>query len=113
MHREVPLLLAPLPLVPASLEQLCLSQFFTKLDLCSTYNLVHIRDGDEWKTTIRATSGHYEYCMMPYGFSSTPSVFQRLNNDVQRDMQGKFVIAYMHDILVYSSSLESHVNHVH
>lgn len=52
-----------LPLVSATLEQLCSTQFFfvTNLDLRSVYNLVCIREGDEWKTTFSSTSGHYEY----------------------------------------------------
>lgn len=33
-------------------------------------------------------------------------------NDVLRDMLGKFVIAYMNNILIYSPSLETHVDYV-
>ena len=60
----------PLPLVPASLEQVRGSQYFTKLDLRSAYNLVCIREGDEWKTTFVTANGHNEYKVMPYGSSS-------------------------------------------
>lgn len=41
-----------------------------------------------------------------------PSVFQCLINDVLQDMLGKFVIAYVDDILIYSPSLKTHVKHV-
>ncbi|KAK3510623.1 hypothetical protein QTP70_011877 [Hemibagrus guttatus] len=37
----------PLPLVPATLEQLRGARLFTKLDLRSAYNLIRIREGDE------------------------------------------------------------------
>ncbi len=57
----------PLPLVPASLEQLRKAKYFTKLDLRSAYNLISIREGDEWKTAFSMTSGHYEYLVMPFG----------------------------------------------
>jgi hypothetical protein len=43
------------------------ARFFTKLDLRSAYNLVCIREGDEWKTAFSTTSGHYEYLAIPYG----------------------------------------------
>ncbi|KAK3572897.1 hypothetical protein QTP86_010584 [Hemibagrus guttatus] len=56
----------PLPLVPAALEQLRGARFFTKLDLRSAYNLVQIREGDEWKTAFHTTHGHYEYRVMPF-----------------------------------------------
>ncbi len=59
--------LYPLPLVPAALEQLRGARLFTKLDLRSAYNLNRIREGDEWKTAFVTPTGHYEYCIMPYG----------------------------------------------
>ncbi len=60
----------PLPLVPAALEELRGASIFLKLDLLSAYNLVHIREGDEWKTAFITPSGHYEYHVIPYGLSN-------------------------------------------
>lgn len=75
------------------------------LDLLSAYNLVRSREGDEWKTTFITTSSHYEYRVMPYGLANTPSVFQAFFNDVLRDMLGRYMIAFIDDILVYSPTL--------
>ncbi len=102
----------PLPLVPAALEQLRTARYFTKLDLRSAYNLIRIREGDEWKTAFSTTSGHYEYRVMPFGLANSPSVFQAFVNDVFRDMLSQFVIVYIDDILIYSDSLDTHVKHV-
>ncbi|KAK3560480.1 hypothetical protein QTP86_009608 [Hemibagrus guttatus] len=102
----------PLPLVPAALEQLRGARFFTKLDLRSAYNLVRIRERDEWKTAFHTTHGHYEYLVMPFGLTNAPAVFQSLINEVFQDILGKWVIAYIDDILVYSTSLEKHIRHV-
>ncbi|KAK3541748.1 hypothetical protein QTP86_002145, partial [Hemibagrus guttatus] len=102
----------PLPLVPAALEQLLGAWVFTKLDLRSAYNLVHIREDDEWKTAFHTTHGHYEYCVMPFGLTNAPAVFQALINGVFRDLLGRGVIAYIDDILVYSTSMEDHVRQV-
>ncbi|KAK3535520.1 hypothetical protein QTP70_016934 [Hemibagrus guttatus] len=102
----------PLPLVPAALEQLCGAWVFTKLDLRSAYNLVRIQEGDERKTAFHMTHGHYEYCVMPFGLTNTPAVFQALINEVFRDLLGRGVIAYIDDILVYSTSMEDHVRQV-
>ncbi|KAK3566681.1 hypothetical protein QTP86_003194 [Hemibagrus guttatus] len=102
----------PLPLVPAALEQLRGARVFTKLDLHSAYNLVRIREGDEWKTAFHTTHGHYEYCVMPFGLTNTPAIFQALINEVFRDLLGRGVIDYIDDILVYSTSMEEHVRQV-
>ena len=56
-----------LPLIATAIESMHRVRFFIKLDLRSTYNLVRIREGDEWKTAFSTTSGHYEYLVMPYG----------------------------------------------
>ncbi len=102
----------PLPLVPAALEQLREARYFTKLDLRSAYNLIRIREGDEWKTAFSTTSGHYEYRVMPFGLSNSPSVFQSFINEVFRDMLNRWLIVYIDDILIYSRSLREHVQHV-
>ncbi len=81
----------PLPLVPAALEQLREARYFTKLDLRSTYNLIRIREGDEWKTAFSTTTGHYEYLVMPFGLANSPSVFQSFINEVFRDMLNRWV----------------------
>ncbi|KAK3506722.1 hypothetical protein QTP70_017705 [Hemibagrus guttatus] len=102
----------PLPLVSAALEQLRGASFFTKLDLRSAYNLVRIREGDEWKTAFHTTHGHYEYLVMPFGLTNALALFQSLINGVFQDILGKWVIAYIDNILVYSTSLEEHMRHV-
>lgn len=102
----------PLPLVPAALEQLRGARLFSKLDLRSAYNLIRIRHGDEWKTAFVTPSGHYEYQVMPFGLSNAPAVFQSYMNEVLRPFLNRFVIVYIDDILIYSSSRSEHHNHV-
>jgi hypothetical protein len=65
----------PLPLIATTIESIHAARFFTKLDLRSAYNLVSIREGDEWKTAFSTISGHYVYLVMPYGLMNAPSVF--------------------------------------
>ncbi len=102
----------PLPLVPAALEQLRQAKYYTKLDLRNAYNLIRIREGDEWKTAFSTPSGHYEYLVMPFGLANSPSVFQAFMNDIFCDMLDRWVIVYIDDILIYSDTQEEHVRHV-
>ncbi len=102
----------PLPLVPAALEELHGANLFSKLDLRSAYNLIRIRQEDEWKTAFITLSGHYEYQVMPYGLSNSPSVFQNFMNEIFQDILHKSVIIYIDDILIYSTNLSDHIQHV-
>ncbi|KAI2657384.1 Transposon Tf2-6 polyprotein [Labeo rohita] len=102
----------PLPLVPAALEQLRSAVIFTKLDLRSAYNLIRIREGDEWKTAFVTPTGHYEYQVMPYGLVNAPSVFQNFIHEVLREFLHHFVIVYIDDILICSKSEAEHHHHV-
>uniref|UniRef100_A0A8C5PED6 Gypsy retrotransposon integrase-like protein 1 n=1 Tax=Leptobrachium leishanense TaxID=445787 RepID=A0A8C5PED6_9ANUR len=102
----------PLPLITELMDRLRTSTIFTKLDLRGAYNLVRIRDGDEWKTAFRSRYGHYEYLVMPYGLCNAPATFQRFLNDIFRDILDQFVIIYLDDILIYSNTAESHETHV-
>ncbi len=96
----------------SAFERLQGASIFTKLDLRNAYHLVRIREGDEWKTAFNTPRGHFEYLVMPFGLSNSPAVFQALVNDVLRDMVDQFIYVYLDDILIFSSSLQEHVQHV-
>ncbi|XP_041430600.1 uncharacterized protein LOC121397614 [Xenopus laevis] len=102
----------PLPLIPELFQRLREAKVFSKLDLRGAYNLVRIREGDEWKTAFRTRYGHFEYLVMPFGLCNAPATFQHFVNDVFRDFLDVFVIIYLDDILVFSNSLEDHRVHM-
>jgi len=37
------------------------AQWFTKMDLKNGFNLIQMREGDEWKTAFRTRYGLYEF----------------------------------------------------
>uniref|UniRef100_A0A8K9V3S6 Gypsy retrotransposon integrase-like protein 1 n=1 Tax=Oncorhynchus mykiss TaxID=8022 RepID=A0A8K9V3S6_ONCMY len=65
-----------------------------------------------WKTAFNTPLGHFEYRVLPFGLANAPAVFQALVNDVLRDMLNIFVFVYLDDILIFSPSLQIHVQHV-
>ena len=47
---------------------------------------------------------------MPFGLTNAPSTFMRFINDTFRRLHlGRFVVIYLDDILVFSSSWEDHL----
>ena len=103
----------PLPLVTELQSRLGKASWFTALDLKGAYNLIRIKDGEEWKTAFRTVLGHYEYLVMPFGLTNAPASFQSMINDVLREYLDEFVVVYLDDILIYSETLEEHKEHVH
>lgn len=49
---------------------------------------------------------------MPFGLTDAPSTFQSLMNDVLKSFIRKFLLVFFDDILVYSGSWSSHLQHV-
>lgn len=56
--------------------------------------------------------GLYEWLVMPFGRCNAPTSFMRLMNDVMCPLLDSFVIIYLDDILVYSSTQEQHMSHL-
>ena len=102
----------PLPLIDELLDRLREARFFTRIDLRGAYNLLRIAKGDEWKTAFRTRYGLFQYNVMPFGLTNAPASFQHLMNDTFKDMLDRSLIIYLDDLLIYSSTLKQHQEHV-
>ena len=98
----------PLPRIEETLNQICSAKYFTRLDLWSAYNLIRIKEGDEWKTALRTSYGLFEFLFMPFGLTNAPATRQRFINDTLREFLDVICICYLDDILIYSNNLQDH-----
>jgi len=73
---------------------------------------VMIKEKDMQKTTFRTRYGHYEFVVMPFGLTNAPAIFMDLMNRVFRSYLDKFVVVFIDDILIYSSSQMEHAYHL-
>ena len=62
------------------------------------------------KTVIVTPFGLFEFICMPFGLKNAAHTFQRLMDNVLRDCS--FAYVYLDDILVASSSVDEHRQHL-
>ena len=62
---------------------------------------------DEWKTAFKTELSLYEYTVMPFGFMNTPSSFQKMMDEVLRDLH-ECAVWYIDDILVHTGDSTLH-----
>ncbi|GBG81893.1 hypothetical protein CBR_g34076 [Chara braunii] len=102
----------PLPRIDNLLERLGSAKFFSKLDLKSGYHQLEIRQEDRYKTAFKTRYGHFEWLVIPFGLTNAPATFQAAMITEFQHMLDRFVLIYLDDILVYSRSLDEHVEHL-
>lgn len=106
----------PLPRISDLLDQLGKAQFFSTLDLAASYWQVQMHPDSQQKTTFTITHGLFEFRVMPFGLRNAPAVFQCLMQQILTGLNPPdgpdFVSVYLDDILVFSPSLEDHLDHL-
>jgi hypothetical protein len=100
----------PLPLIGDLVDKVGKAKLFTKLDLRWGYNNIRIKEGDEWKAAFTTPFGSFEPLVMYFGLTNSPATFQTMMNEIFKDMihEGKIVV-YIDDILIYTDTMEGHV----
>jgi len=102
----------PLPLISDLLNSPRKARVYSKIDLHYTYHLVHIANGDKWKTAFRICYKLFKWSVMPFGLTNTSMAFQRFINNIFSDLLDVCVVIYQDDILIYSNNMSKHHWHV-
>ncbi|KAJ3476377.1 hypothetical protein NLI96_g11201 [Meripilus lineatus] len=102
----------PLPLIDDLLDRAQGCKVFSVLDLKNAFNLIRVKEGEEWKTAFRTHLGLFEYTVMPMGLTNAPSIFQAFIQDTLRDLLDVICVVYLDDILIFSRTQKDHDHHV-
>ena len=102
----------PMPDITDILDKLGRCNYFTTLDLTSGFHQIEVDPKDIPKTAFNVENGHYEFVRMPFGLKNAPATFQRVMDNVLREHIGKRCLVYMDDIIIYSTSLQEHIEYL-
>ena len=102
----------PMPRIDDLFATLGKAKFFSCLDLKSGYHQIEIAPEDREKTAFCTRNQLLEYNVLPFGISSGTSIFQRMISRVLKGISGKFALAYLDDILIFSETFGDHIKHI-
>ena len=94
----------PLPRIGDLFNRLRGARVYSKIDLRAGYHQLRLRETDIPKTAFRTRYGHFEFTMMPFGLTNTPTAFMDLVHRVFQPYLDQFVVVFIDDILIYSQS---------
>ena len=107
---------SPLPRIDDLLATVARAKIFSKIDLKQGYNQIPMaREAIPLTAFVTPIpirgANHFEWTVLPFGLMNAPPTFQRVMHHV---MQGAehFTAVYMDDILIHSTSIEEHIEHV-
>ena len=102
-----------LPRIHETLKDLGSAKFFSTLDLKSGYwQIPMARESRQYTAFSTPGGGQYQFRVMPFGLKNAPGTFQNLMRQVLAEQWGSFAIAYLDDIIVYSSEWGEHLQHL-
>ena len=101
-----------LPYIDEIFDSLNGAKIFSTIDLYSGYHQILMADESVELTSFTTKFGNYQFKVMPFGLTGAPATFQREMNRILFPLIGKCVYNFIDDILIYSKTIEEHIEHI-
>ncbi|XP_026683330.1 uncharacterized protein LOC113469664 [Diaphorina citri] len=98
----------PIPNIQDCSSLLYGSKVFSTIDLEKAYLQIPVAPEDIPKTAITTPFGLFEFTKMPFGLCGAAQTLQRFLHSITQDLP--FVYVYLDDFLIFSRSMDEHVN---
>ena len=102
----------PLPNIEDNLVNLEGAKIFSTLDGSGAFHVVDVKERDRPKTAFSTPFGLFQYKRMPFGLTNGPATYSRLVQIALRGVPPSVAIPYLDDIIVLSSSIKQHFEHL-
>jgi hypothetical protein len=102
----------PMPNVDCAFANFAKAKIFSVLGLNSAYYQIPLSAKSRKVTAFCTPFGLFEFTKLPMGISVGCQVLSRVVDSLFGDLKHNFVYNFMDDLVVYSSSLEEHVQHL-
>ena len=103
----------PLPRIDDTIDALSGSKYFSTVDLKQGYFQIPVAVEDRPKTAFSFPGGGlWQFKRMPMGLCNSAPIFERLMERVLSGMTWKLCLVYLHDIIIFSKSFESHIENL-
>ena len=102
----------PCPRIQETLDNLGGSCWFPVLGQGMAYQQGFISPNSRHLTAFITPRGLFQWNRIPFGLTNALAVFQRDMENILRDLRGKFVIQYLHDVIISSKTFEESAVHV-
>ncbi|XP_003369578.1 reverse transcriptase family protein [Trichinella spiralis] len=103
----------PVLKIDDTLDALVGAQWFSTLDLASSYLQVEVEEQDQEKTAFTTPFVLYQFKVMPFGLCYAPVTFQRLMEIALRVLVGSDCLVYLDDVIVFGKTAEEHTARLH
>jgi Reverse transcriptase (RNA-dependent DNA polymerase) len=88
------------------------AKYFTLLDMKPGYWQIRLDEETKLETAFSTWYSYYHWNVLPFGLTNGVAGYQRRTNTVLAKYLDKFVLIYLDDVLVFSTTLEEHEEHV-
>ena len=101
-----------LPLIQKTRNRLIGTKKFIKFNIQHFYNMIRIKQNNEWKTAFKIKYKHFEYKIISFELINAFVIFQHYIDKIFADYLNIFVFICLNDIFIYPANDQKYTKHV-
>ncbi|XP_061357177.1 uncharacterized protein LOC133301549 [Gastrolobium bilobum] len=102
----------PFPSIDQLVDNASGFKILSFMDAYSGYNQIPLLEEDQIKTAFITQNANYCYTMMPFGLKNAGATYQRMMNEMFKDLIGDSVEVYIDDMIAKSQTPEQNLMHL-